>query len=304
MTGQVGRLVLTVASHPLVRRAITGTGSGRAVASRFVAGETLDDALRVATELLERGRRVSLDHLGEHVTDRRLAETARDDYLAALDRIAGLGSDVNVSVKLTQLGLRIDAELAVAALERICTRAAELGTTVTIDMEESTWTEATIRAFETVQPRHGNLGIAVQAYLYRTRADLDRIVPLGGHVRLCKGAYAESSDVAYPRKRDVDANFDRLLRHLMSRPEIVPAVATHDPERIALARRLGARRESPWEFQMLHGVRRDLQRELVACGLPVRVYLPYGDAWYPYLTRRLAERPSNLAFLARSLVRR
>ena len=304
MTGPVGRVVLAVASLPAVRHLVAGTPTGRALAARFVAGESLRDALEATRELVAAGRRVSLDHLGEHVTDRRLAEAARDAYVEALEAIAGWGSDVDLSVKLTQLGLRVDRDLAVDALDRLAARAAAIGTGVTVDMEESAWTEATIRAFEAVQPRRGNLGIALQAYLYRTPADLERLLPLGGTIRLCKGAYAEPSTVAFPRRRDVDAAFDLLLRRLMSCPDVVPAVATHDPERIALARRLAARRRGPWELQMLHGVRRDLQRELVAAGLPLRVYLPYGASWYPYLTRRLAERPANVAFLLRALLHR
>ena len=160
--------------------------------------------------------------------------------------------------------------------------------------------EKTVTAFEMVQARHGNVGIAVQSYLYRTPFDLDRIVARGGHVRLCKGAYAEPVEVAYQNTGRVDGAFDSLTTRLMAAPGIMPAIATHDTERIELTKRLSERRTEPWEFQMLYGVRTALQRSLIDNGYPLRVYVPYGTAWYPYLTRRMAERPANLAFFLRA----
>jgi proline dehydrogenase len=168
-------------------------------------------------------------------------------------------------------------------------------------MEESEYVEGTITAYEAVQASGKNAGIAVQSYLYRTGPDLDRIIPLGGHVRLCKGAYAEPEEVAYQSRAKVDTSFDRLAKRLMGVAGLVPAIATHDTARIEQTKRLAKTREAPWEFQMLYGVRRDLQAELVDDGYQVRVYLPYGRAWYPYLTRRMAERPANLAFFVRAV---
>jgi proline dehydrogenase len=265
-----------------------------------VAGETLDDAAATTRDLNAMGMRVSLDHLGEHVTDAAEAVAARDDYLQCLDRIREDGLDANISVKLTQLGLGLDDHLASESLGALAERAAAAGTTITIDMEESDLVEKTVSAFEDAQSRHGNLGIAVQSYLYRTPADLDRIVARGGLVRLCKGAYAEPASVAHQEKARVDGAFDALTRRLMATPGIIPAIATHDDERIELTKTLAPVRGEPWEFQMLYGIRRNIQKELVADGYPLRVYVPYGTAWYPYLTRRMAERPANVAFFLRA----
>ncbi|MDX1689479.1 MAG: proline dehydrogenase family protein [Acidimicrobiia bacterium] len=299
----LGRLVLAVTRWGWVRRLFTSS-IGRRLALRFVAGEHLDDAVAAARRLQDAGFTVSLDHLGEHVADPDLAVRARDDYLACLDRIEAEGLDANISIKLTQLGLGLDDDLAADGLDRIAARAADVGRTVTIDMEESRHTERTIELYEAAQAVHGNLGLALQAYLRRTTADLARVAPLGGHLRLCKGAYDEDADVAFQRRSRVDAAFDRLLRDLMAWPGVRPAIATHDGERIDLAVELSEGREAPYEFQMLYGVREPLQRALVADGHPVRIYVPYGTAWYPYLTRRIAERPANLWFFLRALVGR
>jgi proline dehydrogenase len=298
----VGRSVLAVTSRTSVRRIFSESAAGRRLSLRFVAGETIDDAAAAAEALNEMGAQVSLDHLGEHVTDARAAVAARDDYLGCVERIHESDLDANISVKLTQLGLGFDDDLAVESLDALAARAADAGTTVTVDMEESQHVEKTVAAFETVQARFGNVGIAVQSYLYRTPADLDRIVVHGGHVRLCKVAYAEPVEVAHQDRDRVDAAFDTLTRRLMATPGITPAIATHDNDRIKLAKELAENRARPWEFQMLYGVRRNLQRSLLDEGHSVRVYVPYGTAWYPYLTRRMAERPANVAFFLRAVV--
>lgn len=300
----IGRGVLAVTDQPMIRSLFTGTAAGRRLSHRFVAGETLDDVAVTARELNDLGAQVSLDHLGEHVAQPGEAIAARDAYLAALDRIQRDDLEADVSVKLTQLGLGFDAGLAVRSLSELAVRAAAVGTTITVDMEESSYTEATVSAFEAVQSAHGNLGIAVQSYLYRTRADLERIMPRGGHVRLCKGAYAEPVDVAFQSRKRVDANFDALLALLMESSDLSLAIATHDDARIEMAQRFASSRSAPWEFQMLYGVRRRLQLQLLADGFSLRVYVPYGTAWYPYLTRRLAERPANLLFFARAVLGR
>lgn len=296
--------VLAVTGRGSVRRLVTETTAGRAVAERFVAGDHLADAVAVARELNASGMPVSMDHLGEHVAAIDEAERATTAYLECLAAIETEGLDANISVKLTQLGMGLDDDVAGANLERLAVAAAAAGTTVSVDMEESAHTETTIGLYESVQRSHGNLGIAVQSYLLRTASDLERLIPLGGHIRLCKGAYAEPEDLAYQSHADVDASFDRLAALLMESPGVKPAIATHDDLRIAPVIARSVLREAPWEFQMLYGVRRDRQAELVAAGHAVRVYVPYGEAWYPYLTRRLAERPANLTFFGRALIGR
>jgi len=294
--------VLAVTERSWTRRLIMDTTAGRRVAQRFVAGETLASAVAVARSLNDEGLKVSMDHLGEHVTSVDETVAARDAYLACAHAISGADLDANISVKLTQLGMGIDDGIAADHLGEIAAAAKEIGTTVTVDMEESVYTETTIGIYEKAQVDHGNLGIAIQAYLLRSAADLDRIIPLGGHIRLCKGAYSESADVAYQGLSEVDRSFDRLSALLMASPDTKPAIASHDDGRLAPVLAASESRTGPWEFQMLYGVRRDRQRELAASGHDVRIYVPYGEAWYPYLTRRMAERPANLMFFARALV--
>ena len=278
------------------------TTPGRHVADRFVAGETLDSAVGAVRSLNEEGLKASMDHLGEHVTSVEDAVAAKDAYLACARAIYDDCLDANISVKLTQLGMGLDDGMAGDQMGEIAAAAAQVGTSVTIDMEESAYTDTTIQIYETAQIEHGNLGIAIQAYLLRSASDLDRIIPLGGHIRLCKGAYAEPDDVAYQGDSEVDRSFDRLSALLMTSPDTKPAIATHDDARLAPVLIAAEHRAEPWEIQMLYGVRRDRQRDLVAGGNDVRVYVPYGEAWYPYLTRRMAERPANLAFFARALI--
>jgi proline dehydrogenase len=299
----LSRLILRVTGWEWVRGIFTRR-FGRRVAMRFVAGETLDDAVAATRRLTAQGFTVSLDHLGEHVTTHDEAVRARDDYLDCIKTIASEGLDANVSVKLSQLGLGLDDGLAADSLDALAAAAADAGTTVTVDMEESDVTAPTIGLYEAAQRRHGNLGLAVQAYLHRTPADLERLVPLGGHIRLCKGAYDEPGDVALQSKAEVDRAFDRLAAALMAEDRMKPAIATHDEARITPVAALAAKRGGPFEFQMLYGVRGKLQARLVAAGHPLRVYVPYGDSWYPYLTRRIAERPANLWFFVRALLGR
>jgi proline dehydrogenase len=293
------KAVIAITEAGPVEKTITGTRPGRALAHRFVAGDTLDDAVSVARKLNDDGLVVSLDFLGEEVSDRTSAVEARDEYLEGLERIGSEGLQANISVKLSQLGLAIDEGLAIELLDSLAEAAHRVSTTVTIDMEDSRFTDATVRIYEKTQTHHRNLGLALQAYLHRTPADLERLMPLGGHIRLCKGAYVEEEDVALTSKTAVDQACQ--LRTLMANEEVRPAVATHDLELVDLARELAREREQPFEFQMLYGVRSSLQRKLVADGFTMRVYLPFGSQWYPYLTRRLAERPSNAWFFVRSV---
>ena len=287
-----------------VESVVTGTRPGRALARRFVAGETLEEAVVVTKRLNTEGFRVSLDLLGEEVYDRASVLEATEGYIECLDTTASEGLEANISIKPTQVGLAIDSELALAAVDRLATRAAEVGTTVTLDMEDSRYTEATVSLYEKTQPQHGNLGIALQAYLHRTGQDLHRLMALGGHIRLCKGAYLESEQVALTSKKAVDAAFAAHLETLMAAAETEPAVATHDLALVEHTRRLASTREGPFEFQMLYGVRPDLQQRLIAEGYPLRVYLPFGSQWYPYLTRRLAERPANAWLFLRAVFSR
>lgn len=299
-----GRALLAVTERRFIRRMITETRPGKALSSRFVAGETLAEAVAAAVDLNQKGAPVSLDHLGEHVTDRAQAEAARDDYLACLDAIGAHTIDGNISVKLSQLGMGFDDELASASLNVLAERAAAVGTTVSVDMEESAVTDVTLDIYDEAQHKHGNLGLALQAYLHRTPQDLNRVKALGGHVRLCKGAYAEPAEIAYQSRHEVNEAFDRLTQVLMRDNSVKPAIASHDTDRLDMAASLAAARSGSYEYQMLYGVRTGLQDRMLAAGDPLRIYVPYGVAWYPYLTRRMAERPANLMFFIRALLTR
>jgi len=297
-------MVVAVAESAPVRSMVTGTRAGRRLARRFVAGDTLSEAIGAATTLKHQGMKVSLDLLGEEVHSADEVEAALAGYVACLDEIAAWDIDGNISIKLTQLGLAFDPGLARSTLDRLAASAARLNLTVTIDMEDSTYTQATVDIYAAAQQVHGNLGLALQAYLRRTPEDLKRLMPLGGHIRLCKGAYVEPETVAFTTTSEVDAAFARLLYMLMGSDDVTPAVATHDPRLVELTRQLARLRANPFEFQMLYGVRPQAQKELAAAGFPIRIYVPYGSRWYPYLVRRLAERPANLGFFIRALVGR
>ncbi|MBV9168814.1 MAG: proline dehydrogenase family protein [Chloroflexi bacterium] len=277
----------------------------REMAQRYVAGEDLADGIVVAQTLNTQGLLVSLDHLGESVRTAAEARRAGGDYVDALDAIARDQVDANISLKLTQLGLDLGRDLAVAHLRSILQRAATLRTFVRIDMESSAYTQRTLDIHrELWQEGSSNVGIVLQAALYRTAADVEAAIELGTSVRLVKGAYLEPSSIAYADKAAVDANYARLLERLLTRGN-QPAVATHDERLIQLAQDIARRegiRPEKFDFEMLFGVRRDLQLRLAQQGYRVRVYVPYGQEWYPYLVRRLAERPANVAFFARSVL--
>lgn len=298
------KAVVAATNNPVVEKVVTATDPGKSLAHRFVAGDTLEQAVTSARDLNDKGMQVSLDLLGEEVHDEATALTATEGYLAAIDAIAATGLDANISIKLTQLGLGFSPELAAASLDRLATRAAEVDISVTVDMEGSRFTGVTVDLYADAQERHGNLGLCVQAYLKRTPADLERIIPLGGHIRLCKGAYVESDEVAHTDKSEVDRAFLSLMERLMGADGVKPAIATHDDRLINRATELAAERTGPWEFQMLYGVRPNLHEQLVGEGRPVRIYVPYGSEWYAYLTRRLAERPANTVFFLRALLGR
>ena len=299
--------LLYLSNQPRVYRFVRNNGLAKRFAKRFVAGETLDDALAAARALNAKGIRASLDLLGESVTNEREARAAADEYRGILDRIHGQRLDANVSLKLTAMGLDISEELCVDVVGGVLDRARSYGTFVRLDMESSAYTDRTLRLFEDrLYPSYkDNVGIVLQSYLYRTWSDVERAIQLRCRVRLCKGAYKEPVSVAFPDKRDVDRNYTKCLHALLEQGNF-PAVATHDPAIIAEAKRFAADRgiaNSKFEFQMLYGVRRDLQEQLVREGFGMRVYVPFGTQWYPYLMRRLAERPANVAFITGNIAR-
>jgi proline dehydrogenase len=283
-------------------------GLARKFASRFVAGETIDSAVAAARDLASRGITASLDLLGESVTAEAEAVAARDQYLAMLDRMAAAaGVEVNVSVKLTQMGLDIGEELCAANLTAILDKAQAVNGFVRLDMEGSDYTQRTLDFFERrLLERYGrHCGVVIQAMLRRSEADVAKLIGLKARVRLCKGAYLEPPSVAFPDKADVDRNYVTLMERLLVGGNY-PGIATHDQAIIAHAREF-VRKEGiqagRFEFQMLYGVRRDLQHQLVRAGHRMRVYVPFGTQWYPYLMRRLAERPANIAFILGNLVK-
>jgi proline dehydrogenase len=281
---------------------------GTKLSSRFVAGMEIEDALRVAEAVNRQGIAVTLDALGESVTTEAEAHSAADVYHSLLDEIAAHKLNANVSVKLTQMGLELAPELAESIALELAEHARQVGSFVRIDMEDSSLTQVTldiVRRIHSQAGMQGAIGIVIQSYLYRSQSDIEQLIAEGIRVRLCKGAYKEPAGVAFPQKADVDANYIRLSCKLLESP-IYHGLATHDPNMIAAAKSYAAQHgieKSRFEFQMLFGVRRDLQRALAHEGYNVRVYIPFGREWYPYFMRRLAERPANVIFLAKNLVK-
>jgi proline dehydrogenase len=297
--------VLWVAEQGWVRSVAAESRLGRMVARRFVAGETLEDALVAARSLNEAGIAAMLDHLGENVASAERASASADTYVRAVKRLQEADDlDCNIAIKLTQLGLDLSMDLCLESADRVLAAAASRGTLVMIDMESSEYVDRTLLALRELHRRYERVGVALQSYLYRTADDVFAL-PEGVPVRMVKGAYLEPESVAYRSRRDVDRAYARLSTTLLLRDHPLH-VATHDPGLIRGARELAHRRGITWdrvEFQMLYGIRRDLQAELARDGYPVRTYIPYGTQWYPYLTRRLAERPANLWFFLTNLIR-
>lgn len=299
--------LLYLSNQPRIFRFVRRNRLAKSFARRFVAGEQLDDAVAAVRALNAKGISASLDQLGESVTNEAEARAARDAYVGILDRINAEQLDCTVSVKLTAMGLDISEELCVSLMRDILERAQRYGNFVRLDMEGSAYTERTLRLFEErLYPGFKqHVGVVLQSYLYRTSADADRTVDLQCRVRLCKGAYKEPASVAYPDKKDVDANYVKCMHTLLEHGNY-PGLATHDPALIAEARRFVAEKgiaHDRFEFQMLYGIRRDVQEQLVRDGYRMRVYVPFGTQWYPYLMRRLAERPANVAFITGNVLR-
>ena len=282
-----------------------GMAAGSGFARRFIAGETIDEAVTCVQDLRHQGLLLTLDYLGESVSSAAAAAAAAADYVRIIDAIVKSGIERNISLKLTQLGLDVDRATAVDNMRRILESADANGFFVRIDMENSPYTEATLVIFETLwQQGHRQIGTVIQSYLKRSEADIRRLNTLGSRVRLVKGAYKEPKDVAFQKKSEVDAAFVELMRLLLDEGTY-PAIATHDPDMIeatkAYARGKGYAQDR-FEFQMLYGIRRDLQSALVKEGYRVRVYVPFGRQWYPYFMRRLGERPANVAFVLRGIL--
>ena len=302
----VRSFLLFLSRHRGLRRWMETSSTAQRLATRFVAGETLEQALKVARDLNAEGITVTLDHLGESVNSLDEAAEARDVYRRTLDAIHSGSIDGNVSLKLTQFGLDLSESDCRANVEQLAARAAEIKNFVRVDMESSDYTDLTLGIVRDLFDRYGSIGVVIQAYLFRSKADIEELSKRGMRVRLCKGAYLEPATVAFPKKNDVDANYVELMKILLERGNY-PGIATHDENMIAATKAYAAERKigrDRFEFQMLYGIRRDLQRALIAEGYRLRLYVPFGKAWYPYYMRRLAERPANVFFMLRNLFRK
>lgn len=275
------------------------------LSSRFIAGQTLEQALAICRRIYNDGLTVTLDPLGENVTSVKEANSSRDEALQALDALGASGFEPNVSIKPSQFGMDLDESLCLDNVALAVRQAAARGGFVRVDMESSAYTERTIRLVSDLHARYGSVGAVIQAYLRRSEQDIDSLNEQGVRVRLCKGAYLEPPTMAFEHKPDVDQNFVHLMKKLLDRGTY-PAIATHDERMIAQTCAYAASKKiapDRFEFQMLYGIRRYLQRRLAADGFRVRLYVPYGQAWYPYFMRRLAERPANVLFLMKNLLR-
>lgn len=298
--------LLYMARNESVRKFVMNNQAARGVSRRFVAGEQLDEAIAATRTLNEQGLHVTLDHLGENVTDEQEAANTAQGYIEILDRIKASGVDATISIKLTALGLDSSKDLCEKNLMQILEHAQQFPLFVRIDMEGSAYTERTVDMTLRMHERFEHVGTVIQSCLYRSRKDVEQLILQGSRVRLVKGAYKEPKSVAFQIKSEVDHNYVRLMTLLLQRGNY-PALATHDEAIInaacKYARDNGISPRS-FEFQMLYGIRRDLQARLVEQGYHVRIYVPYGSQWYPYLTRRMAERPANLMFVMRNAMRR
>ena len=304
-------LIFWLSTKKTVTRWIGRLGTRHGFARRFIAGEALEEALQAIAPFSRAGRPVILNHLGENVATPGEARKACDSYVQILRSLHEAGIDGNIAVKLTQLGLDFDRQLCLSLTHEIAAAASTMRKSIEIDMEGSAYTDATLRVFEEVQRKHGNAGVAIQAYLRRSQGDVDRLAPSNPKIRLVKGAYREPASLAFQKKSEVDVNYRQLLDQILGRL-LVPngaspslAIATHDPALVDYACAQILRLRLPagqYEFQMLLGIRRDFQQKLVSQGHPLRVYVPFGEAWVPYFMRRLSERPANLLFVLRSLL--
>jgi proline dehydrogenase len=302
------QVILAASRSDGLRRVVEHAPVSKQVVHRFIPGTATDDAARATAEILGSGREVTIDYLGEDTTDHGQAESTVQAYLQLLTRLSDDGLTANgraeVSVKLSAVGQALDEQLALDNATRVCDAAAKAGTTVTLDMEDHTTTDSTLDVLGKLRKDFPTTGAVVQAYLHRTEADCKDLATAGSRVRLCKGAYKEPASVAFQDKKAVDKSYVRCLKVLMA-GDGYPMVATHDPRMIAIAAELAqGRKQGTYEYQMLYGIRPSEQERLAAQGETMRVYVPYGDEWYGYFMRRLAERPANVAFFLRSLATR
>jgi proline dehydrogenase len=283
-----------------------GMAPGKGFARRFIAGESIDEAVAAVQGVAAQGLLLTLDYLGESVRTTQEADAATRDYLHILDTIVHAGIERNVSLKLTQLGLDVDRATCVDNLRRILDPATEHGFFVRIDMENSPYTNVTLQIFETLWGQgYRNIGLVLQSYLMRAEADIRRVNALGARIRLVKGAYKEPKTVAYQKKSEVDEAYVRLMQLLLDE-STYPAIATHDPLMLQATKAYAAQKgyaRNRFEFQMLYGIRRDLQTSLSAEGYPMRIYVPFGEQWFPYFMRRLGERPANIGFVVKAIFR-
>ncbi len=298
-------LFLFLSHRKALRRWMETSSLSHRFTRRFVAGDTLEQELSVLRDLNGQKILATVDRLGENVTSLEEAARSRDAYIGVLNEIAARGIDATISVKLTQVGLDLSLDACMENVRKLVARAKELSNRVEIDMESSEYVDRTLEVVRRQHEEFGCVRAVVQAYLYRTAADIDGLCERGIPVRLCKGAYREPESVAFPRKGDVDRNYVKLMKVLLDCGRD-PAIATHDPKiQEEALRSIRDKRidTGSFEFQMLYGIRRDLQRKLVDAGYRLRLYVPYGTAWYPYFMRRLAERPANVLFLMKNLIR-
>jgi proline dehydrogenase len=301
----VRSLLIFLSRRRLLRRWMETSSLARRFAARFVAGSDLDQALAVSRGLNAEGITVTLDHLGESVSSLEEAAAARDVYLRTLSAIHDSGVQGNVSLKLTQFGIDLSGEQCRANVAQLVEHAAGHSGFVRVDMESSEYVDRTLDLVYGLHAKYGAVGVVIQAYLHRSGHDIEELCRRGIRVRLCKGAYLEPASVAFPHKSEVDRNYIALMQLLLDKGTY-PALATHDEKMVAAIKAYAAAHKIPresFEFQMLYGIRRDLQRQLVQQGYRVRVYVPFGKAWYPYYMRRLAERPANILFILRNLFR-
>ena len=299
-------LVLKIAEQPAFKNWIKHSRLTQGLIRRFIAGEDLETALRITRQLNQEGFLVALDYLGEDTRREEDANYAAEQYITLLEQIHKNGVNSCISIKLTQLGLDLGDAIARRNLEKVLIAAREFNNFVWVDMESSKHTQAILDLFCELYPRYPHSGTVLQSYLYRTPQDLERLTALGARIRLVKGAYAEPKEVAYPDKRSVDRQFKIQMEMLLEKGN-EPAIATHDTRLISDAQRYAAElglSKTQFEFQLLYGISRELQKRLVAEGYRTLIYVPYGEQWYPYFSRRLAERPANLYFILRSLFRK
>lgn len=298
-------ILLFLSRQKAIQSFMVNFGVTRRVVNRFVSGEKLDDGLAAVKKVNSEGAIATLDHLGEEVSEAQEAISAANVYLDALDQIADDGVDTNVSAKPTQLGLKIDKELCQQNFAGMIETAKKHDNFVRMDMEGSDCTQDTLDVFFNLRKKHDNVGIVIQSYLYRSDDDVDEVLKLGGRIRLCKGAYKEPKEIAFPRIEQVDESFVKLMEKML-KSGIYHGIATHDERLIEKTKKFAQENDIPkesFEFQLLYGIRTELRHQLVKEGYKVRVYIPFGRQWYPYFMRRLAERPANLVFFIKNFLR-